>query len=142
MKNLIRITSGLILLGAISSIPSNQKAFAEEFVADDEFIQHYSSGDKFNRGNYKFIIEKSKTHVRMREEIGGWSREPITCTTQILKRYKKEFRECYEEIGGTALSGQFQRTPEQMKEYVGDGLKSLKTFKKLKKKGNLYNKYH
>ncbi len=139
MKNLIRMTYGLILLGAISSIPSNQKAFAEEFVADDVFIHHYDSGNKLN--SMKFIIEKSKTHVRMREEINQWSTEPITCTTQILKGYKKEFKECYEEIGGTARSGQYKWTPAQMEEYVGDGLKSLTGYWKLKKKGKLYNKY-
>tara|TARA_B100000963_G_C22324866_1_gene535931 strand:- start:127 stop:552 length:426 start_codon:yes stop_codon:yes gene_type:complete len=140
------MTSGLILLGAISSIPSNQKAFAEEFTLenpDTVFIPHYNS--KKNTPSYSmgtiFFIEKSKTHVRMREEIAGWRSEPITCKRQIVKGYKKSFKACYEKKGGSALSGQFKLTPAELENRVGPGLKSLTGYWKLKKKGKLYNTY-
>ena len=70
MRKLIRVTDGLNLLFSIFPITSDQKALAEPFVEDTRFVPHYDSGTKYP--GQKWFIEKSKTHVRMREKIDGW----------------------------------------------------------------------
>ena len=142
MKNLIRMTTGLILLSSIFPITGNQKALAGfgkklKLPKPLQTINHHPPRTASGFGRHTWQIKKNNYFLEMKENPVS-APSTLTCKTPIKKGdYVDKFRRC---VAEESLLGNGVRL-SVIDEAIGDDLDSLKSFNELKKEGILYKDY-